>query len=220
MKKSLLGLIVFLVCQSLWAGVFLEKLQGTDRIYRSRAPKATEMGALVNTGITSVLIFKNQIKTEVDEEIQQLTAAGISRRKIYNIPFLWKGIPSDEAACGQVIDALKILVRVQHSNSDKIVFHCSVGEDRTGLLAGLITQILQVENTEMSYENQMCAKGYAGGNPHKPKAVSAAVDKYLTPLYFEMSRMIEQGLISESKLDKKVCKQLAQESIPNFKTCS
>jgi protein-tyrosine phosphatase len=221
MKLNILFLATIVFSQIASAGVFLEPLKGTDKIYRGRAPRASEMKELVQKGITSVLIFKNQIKSEVSDETQQLTDAGLDPKKIYNIPFQWKDIASEKEACEQVIDALSILQKVEESAQDRILFHCTVGEDRTGLLAGLMSQLMGTESTESSFDNQMCAKGYAGGNPNKPRNVSAAVDKFLTPLYYKISKMIKSGQISAKSLNRKVCKDVEILEIQSrFRTCN
>ena len=222
--KKLISLFVFLGFSVSNAGVFLEPLKGSDKIFRGRAPKSTELRQMTKAGITSVLIFKNQTKTEVDDETNQLISAGFNEGKIYHVPFLWKDIASEKTACEQIITSLNILKDVENSEDDKILFHCTVGEDRTGLLAGLMTQLLEQEDTQGSFQNQMCAKGYAGGNPSKPPHVSQAVDKFLTPLYYKISQLIESGELNltdlNTKTPKKLCKKITTIDISdNFKTC-
>ena len=219
MKTSVI-LFIFLTFNFSNAGVFLEPLLGTEQIFRGRAPKASEMKTLVDAGITSVLIFKNQLKTEVDEEINQLISVGINKRKIHHIPFLWKDITSEKLACEQVVEALTILQKVQTSVNDKILFHCTVGEDRTGLLAGLMSQLLKQEDIESSFINQMWSKGYTGGNKTKPHNVSLAVDKYLTPLYYKISQLISDCQLTADSLNKNVCKKISTINVENIiKTC-
>lgn len=219
MKFIFIFLFSNLVFLPAHAGVFLELLPGTEKIYRGRAPQPFEMRQIRDAGVTSVLIFKNQIKSEVDEEVSQLMRAGIDEKKIHNIPFLWKDFSSERLACEQVIEALQIMQEVQNSENDKILFHCTVGEDRTGLLAGLMTQLLEIEDTEQSFVNQMCAKGYAGGNANKPRKVIAAVDQFLTPLYFKISRLIEAGLLSSDNLNKRVCARMSDEVAISASRC-
>ena len=219
MKKYLLLLPITLFSSLCLSGVFLENLPQTDKIFRGRAPKTAEIKKIVNMGINSVLIFKNQTKTEVDEEISQLLAAGFDSKKIHHVPFQWKNFDSEELACEQVIDALKILTKVQNSSKDKILFHCTVGEDRTGLLAGLFAQLLTTESLHDAYQNQMCQKGYAGGNKAKPIAVQKTIDRYLTPLFLKISEHIQSGHISLENLTKNVCKDLSVAE-SNLKPCS
>lgn len=190
------------------AGVFLEPLNQSDKIYRGRTPRANEIKRLTDTGINTVLIFKDQKKTEVDDEIDNLVARGFDPKRIIHIPFLWKNIVSEKLACEQTVQALQILRRIQNSKSDKLFFHCTVGEDRTGLLAALFDQIMNGTPQSDSYIRNMCMKGYAGGNTEKPEHVSDAVDQYLSPLYFKLSKMIEQGDLSMQKMSKSVCAKI------------
>ena len=222
--NKILPLLVFLGLSVSNAGVFLEPLQGSEKIFRGRAPKTTEYRQMRKVGITSVLIFKNQTKTEVDDEINQLIAAGFNEGKIHHIPFLWKDIASEKTACEQIITSLNILKDVENSQDEKILFHCTVGEDRTGLLAGLMTQLLEQEDMQLSFQNQMCAKGYAGGNTSKPARVSQAVDQFLTPLYYKISQLIQSGELNLSRLNdrtsKMICKKIGEIDISEqFKTC-
>lgn len=220
MKNIIIILLASLTFSSAFAGVFLEPIDEAQKIYRGRAPKTTEMKKLVKKGITTVIIFKNQTKNEVDLEIEQLTAAGIDPAKIHNIPFLWKDIESEKLACEQVIEALNIMQKVSESEDDKVLFHCTVGEDRTGLLAGLMSQLLNQDDTASSFINHMCTKGYAGGNLNKPKHVSQAVDKYLTPLFYKISRLIEQGSLNMESLNKRVCRNIENINVDDsLKTC-
>lgn len=220
MKNIIIALLVSLTFSNAFAGVFLEPIDEAQKIYRGRAPKSTEMKKLIKKGITTVIIFKNQTKNEVDQEIEQLIAAGIDSEKIHNIPFQWKDIESEKLACEQVIDALNIMQQVSESEDDKVLFHCTVGEDRTGLLAGLMSQLLNQDDTASSFVNHMCTKGYAGGNLNKPKHVSQAVDKYLTPLFYKISRLIEQGALNAESLNKRVCRNIEKMDVEDsLKTC-
>ncbi|MGZ3690249.1 MAG: tyrosine-protein phosphatase, partial [Pseudobdellovibrio sp.] len=134
---------------------------------------------------------------------------GLDPKKIYNIPFQWKDIKDEEKACEQVVQALSILNQVEKSTQDKVFFHCTVGEDRTGLLAGLISQIISNESMQSSFADEMCAKGYADGNPNKPKSVSAAVLKSLNPIYYKVSKLIETKQITRDHIDPAVCGKVA-----------
>lgn len=205
MKKFLLITLFSNYC---FAGVFLENLPQSDKIFRGRAPKQQEIQKMKEIGITSVLIFKNQTKDEVDTEVRQLINAGFDSNKIYKIPFLWKDFKSQRLACEQVLDALKILIEIERSSNDKVLFHCTVGEDRTGLLAGLMTQLMTQTDAHETYMNQMCLKGYSGGNTEKPLHVQNSVDRYLTPLYFKLSEQIKNGSLTMDNLDKNICRNL------------
>ncbi|MBY0451700.1 MAG: tyrosine-protein phosphatase [Bdellovibrionaceae bacterium] len=193
-----------------YAGVFLERVAHNPRVYRGRAPKPEEYKKLVKKGITTVIIFKNQNKTEVDDEIKGLQKIGFAPEKIHHIPLQWKDITSEKQACEQVVQALAIVNEVESSERDKVFFHCTVGEDRTGILAGLSSQLLGLRDQRMGYAKEMCRKGYSSGNPNKPADVSAQVEKYLTPLYLKISAMITNGQITRSNVNPEVCKNLPQ----------
>lgn len=164
-------------------------------------------------GVTDVLIFKNQTTTEVDQEKAALRAQGLFA---HHIPFRWKGLESPEAACGQVVQALQFL---KHAKEKGWVtyFHCTVGEDRTGLLAGIWRRVEEHLSDEQTWRDEMCAHGYADGDPHKPKSVSAAIHAELTPLYHALSQKIDSGELSYATLDPRVCKGLTL--APVKRTC-
>ncbi len=198
----------------------MERVAYNPRVYRGRAPKPNEYKKLIKKGITTVIIFKNQNHSEVDDEIAVLEKLGMAPEKIYHIPLPWKDIPSETQACEQVIQALVIISEVDASAQDKVFFHCTVGEDRTGLLAGLSTQLLGLHDQRNSYLKEMCNKGYASGNPHKPAEVSASVERYLTPLYLKISSLIASGQLTRANLKPEVCKSLPMlNTESHFSTC-
>lgn len=185
------------------------KIKKTKYIYRGSAPlgKAEE---LVQLGIEKVLIFKNQTRKEVDTEIAQLTDAGISRDQIYNIDFLWKDIKSFEYACEQTVDALQILIDAE-TNNEKIFFHCTAGQDRTGYLAALFRLLRERVSEEEVVADEMCEKGYAEGNPYKPANVVDHINRNLSPLFLVMAQMIVDEEITIDNLDKSACKGIEVE---------
>lgn len=221
MKIYIVMLFSFLIGAQALAGVFLERVAHSPKIYRGRAPKPEEYKKLIQKGITTVIIFKNQNHTEVDDEIIGLEKLGVAPQKIHHIPLPWKDIASESQACEQVIEALKIVSEVESSTNDKVFFHCTVGEDRTGLLAGLSAQLLGLRDQRNSYVKEMCNKGYSSGNPNKPAAVSADVERYLTPLYLKISSLISSGVITRSNLNAQVCQSLPSlNTEAHFSTCA
>lgn len=202
-----------------FASVFLETLPGSGQIYRRRAPKPNEIPQLQAKQITRVLIFKNQTGSEVQTEINALTQSGVPAEKIYHIPFQWKDFSSEQVACEQIVDALSTLADTLKNPHEKILFHCTVGEDRTGLLAGLMTQLLTPISSKQAYISQMCMKGFSGGNHEKPLNVQQNVDRCLTPLYFKMSELIRTKRLRLDHLDKNICVEIIQ-APPEFPLCS
>lgn len=174
-----------------------------EQVYRGKGP-GKKVGELAELGITDVIIFKHDTKGEVNREIESLIELEINA---HHIPFHWKDIPSLQIACEQVIEALTIIKRVK-ADGGSVFFHCTAGEDRTGLLAGLFRMLEERLDQQTAFEEEMCAKGYSDGNFQKPKAVTSAIEKGLTPLFLEMARMIESGELSMKKLDKKVCRSI------------
>jgi len=85
-------------------------------------------------------------------------------------------------------------------------FHCTVGEDRTGYLAGLYRLLTEQSTPADIFQQEMCERGYSAGNPQKPQiAVVNEVDNDLTPLYAKMAFKIANGELSATSLDENVC---------------
>lgn len=177
-------------------------------ILRGSEP-AKKVGELKSYGIDEVIIFKSQTKTEVDEELVALKTLAI---KSHHIPFKWKGLESPQVACEQIVKALQIIRRAQKANRT-VFFHCTVGEDRTGMLAGLLRMESDGLSTEAAWKDEMCANGYADGNTKKPWHVSSAIHKELTPLFFALAAKVEAG----ETLSMKSCAGIAP--VATTRTC-
>ena len=158
---------------------------------------------LVDYGVTDVLIFKNSTKGEVEEEIELIKEVGLTS---HHIPFKWKGFESEQAACEQVVEAINLIKKLE-AKGKVVYFHCTVGEDRTGLLAGVYRLMTQGWSAQKAFKDEMCANGYADGNPKKPGMVTGAIHKELTPLFFALAEKIESG----KKITKATCKGIALE---------
>jgi protein tyrosine/serine phosphatase len=180
----------------------------SGRVFRSMQPMdyLDEVTAL---GIDEVLIFKNQTSNEVEVEIELLQEMGIV--DIHHIAFQWKNYESLESACGQLIEGLRL---ISHSikNKRNLLIHCTVGEDRTGALAGLWRMLEEGRSAVSVFRSEMCARGYANGNPNKPSKVTRALEQELTPLFFAMAKKIESGVLTRKNLDESVCYDLEIES--------
>ncbi len=177
-------------------------VDSNHQVIRSMAPNSTD--ELISMGIDEVLIFKKQSRKEVDYEIIDLAKAGYSKSSIHHIPFLWKGIRSYKKSCSQVVSALQIINEAVRNNK-KILFHCTVGEDRTGVLAGLWKMLDQKWSLKQAFYYEMCENGYGAGNPDKPSKVYNAIRKELTPLYVYMANLIEEGILSLDNLNPDIC---------------
>ncbi len=128
-------------------------------VLRGNAPAKEEIRQLKDYGITDVLIFKNQTYKEVDEEKARLTAAGYPADRISAVPFPWKDLGPFKQTCEQTIDALKVLLKVYNTPERAVSFHCTVGEDRTGCLAGLFRMLVSGWNTNQAFRAEMCKNG-------------------------------------------------------------
>ena len=67
----------------------------SDNVIRGMAP-LKYMSDLVEMNISDVLIFKNQVRKEVDKEVAMLKDHGI--KNIHHIPFRWSGFESKRLA--------------------------------------------------------------------------------------------------------------------------
>lgn len=164
---------------------------------------------LKSYGITDILIFRNDVpgETATTSELELLQRVGFATSSIHKIPFPWKGMSTFEEPCRQTLKALQIMRDVLNSRTSKMYFHCTVGEDRTGYLAGLFRIIFEGASETAAFKDEMCGKGYAEGDPCKPPKVSIEVHKNITVVYLKLVEWIEAGLISKDNLDPEICKR-------------
>lgn len=162
---------------------------------------------LQNAHVDSVLIFKKPTSAhEVADETAALVDIGVDAANVVNVPFGWKDFTSFKEPCVQTVQSLKQLVTWQQAGK-KTFFHCTVGEDRTGYLAGLYLLLEYQDYTARDmFDSQLCEHGYSSGNPVKPYgAVAKEVDTDLTPIYLKMAYKISTGELSKDSLDESVC---------------
>ncbi len=176
-------------------------------VFRGMAPRsADDYADLSGAGIGAVLVFKNQTGADdVGEEITALTGHGLAASRVVNIPFKWKDIGTFSEPCTQTIDALKFIATNVAAHK-KTFFHCTVGEDRTGLLAAVHRLLNEPTLTaDKAFDEEMCERGYGSGNPLKPAFVTGALDHGLTPLYQKLAYLVAKGKIKAGALDAAVC---------------
>ena len=94
---------------------------------------------------------------------------------------------------------------VKNDSSRKIFFHCTVGEDRTGYLAGLWKMLSDNVSRNEAFHNEMCINGYGAGNPIKPDYVVNEIRQDLTPMFTYMAYLIDKNLVSLANLTKRYC---------------
>lgn len=180
--------------------------KGQGEVLRGSQP-LTSIPELIAYGITDVLIFKTETRNEVAQEIASLREAGLSADRITHIPFKWKDVGSFEEVCNQVLDGLDKLQVVRSTRGRKIFFHCTVGEDRTGMLAGLHRLLNEGGDFAKTFQSELCENGYEAGNPKKPGMVVDAIRSEITPNFLKFSYLIQTGAITKTKLDRGVCKR-------------
>jgi len=164
---------------------------GSEWVIRGQTPRnLEEYQQLKELGVKKVLIFKNETKNEVQTEIQTLNKLKIKSK---HIEFPWKEITNFVPVCENAKMALKWIKQNEASN-ETTFFHCTVGEDRTGLLAGLI--LLSNESglsVKSVYKDELCAKGYEAGDPNKNAGVSKTVRENLTPVFLKMTYLLKKS---------------------------
>jgi len=172
---------------------------------RGNAPAQEEVRQLKDYGITDVLIFKTQTSTEVDQEKAWLTAAGYPAERIYQVPFPWKDLGPFKQTCEQTISALQVLINIYNTPGRAVFFHCTVGEDRTGYLAGLFRMLVSGWNTDQAFRAELCKNGYEAGDPNKEDKIVQIIRAELTPAYLKMAYLISTGTLTSTRLDAGVC---------------
>lgn len=184
--------------------------QGQGKVLRGKAPQnEKEVAELVKYGITDVVIFKNDTRGEVATEQKLLLDQNLKPSRVVTIPFRWKEFGSFEEACVQTVEAMKHLKYVESKPGRGVFFHCTVGEDRTGYLAGLYRMLYAKNAWDMkrAFDDELCARGYEAGNPKKPQHVVDAIRQELTPLFMKMAYKIETGEMKGEALTRKICRK-------------
>ena len=89
---------------------------------------------------------------------------------------------------------------IEHAKrqGEKLFLHCTVGEDRTGVIAGLWKYWTIEKSSREIMLKEMCAYGYEGRNPNKPRFNVENIQAWLTPFFLEMYDQLriskQQGL--------------------------
>ncbi len=206
MKTLLVSLLLSTQALALVEGLSIPNAFVVDRagtVLRGKEPRG-KVDELPRVGVTDVIIFKNQVRDEVDREVSDLSALGL---RAHPIPFRWKEFPSYEEACAQTVEALNLMERIARSGG-RVFIHCTAGEDRTGMLAGLYRMVHERINRERAFREEMCARGYSDGNPQKPAVVTSAIQRELTPLFLALAQKVESGEWAPGRIQKKSCKNI------------
>lgn len=161
---------------------------------------------LTEIGVTDVVIFKKDNSGEVGREIAALRELGVPADRIHHIEMPWKDIQNPEIPCRQTVEAINLLTHVAQVPGRVGYFHCSAGQDRTGMLAGLLRMMTQGWTAEDAFFREMCGHGYGFGDAGRPAAVSGAVEANLTPIFLRLASRIEgRGFAAGKTLDPGLC---------------
>ena len=162
-------------------------------VVRGQAPKPEEMDQLKKLGVQRVLIFKNEIKGEVAKEISDLKMKGYHQQDVRQVNMPWKDITSFQDACEMTLESLQF-IEDSAVTRRSVYFHCSVGEDRTGYLAGLWGLWSgEYRDVNRAFRDEMCARGYEAGDYRKPMNVVQAVRQNLTPTFVKMVQILSDA---------------------------
>lgn len=173
-----------------------------ETILRGMEPRTEEQfDELKGAGIERVVIFKNM--TGNDDVGEEMAAWGLPAANVLHVPFQWKDFKSFKQPCEQTLEALR-LIRESRTGNDKVFFHCTVGEDRTGYLAALHGVLFEGADARAAFDQDMCEHGYGSGNPQKPGFVLGKLEGGLSPLYRKMAFLISEGVLTDS-LDAAAC---------------
>jgi protein-tyrosine phosphatase len=181
----------------------------SENVIRGMAPKSEkDLKRLLELGVEKFLMFKIDTNGDVAKEIEKLKALSVPEKNLLNLPFPWKDITDFKPICEMTVEALN-MIKDAEENNEKIFFHCTVGEDRTGYLAGLY-RIYRQDNMTVDeiFENEMCDRGYEAGNPKKIFSVASKVRQSLTPAFFTMINIIEKAEKAKKRLTKSMCKNV------------
>ena len=176
---------------------------GRKILVRGMAPGA-QMEDLVDAGIERVLIFKNDTNGEVAQEKKALAQLGFGKEDVRHISFQWRDLPQSKTVCRQIIEGL-IFLRDSLNDGHSTYFHCTVGEDRTGLISGIYRMVFDNWSREKAFQLEMCRWGYERGNPKKPAQVVAAIRAELTPVFLAFANWKSNDILND--LDPKICNQ-------------
>jgi len=191
--------------------------EAEDAILRGMAPNL-KLHEFLDNEITDVLIFKNETFSKnshynepVKRQIKKMQGLGYKVAtvgdpldesgygRVYHLDFRYKDIESFETACRQIIDGLHLIDEVSRSEDRILFFHCTVGEDRTGVLAGLNRMLTQNWDVDQAFNEEMCRYGFGAGNKGKVNAQKGKVLKNirteLTPVFLKMAYKIHSGYL-------------------------
>lgn len=179
---------------------------------------AAQISELKQAGITDILIFRNDVKGEasVANELKLLEEARYSSDSIHQVPFAWKNFKNFREPCLQTLKALRLIRASVRTSGKGIYFHCTVGEDRTGYLTAFYKILYEKKDIDKAFREDMCARGYAEGDPLKPNFVVDLVHKSITEHFIKMNYLVSEGKLDGKNLGDGVC-ELDPDREPEFR---
>jgi len=173
------------------------------KVMRSNSPYYPEhITDVVDQGIGKVIVYKSFYKAEQRYQLEDLYRENGYDGELIFLDMPWA--PDKETQEFDFVSSCKLTIQAMIAIRDAetpVLFHCTVGEDRTGMLAGILRVINNGWSIEQAFNDEMCANGYEAGNPRKLESfVVDAVRAGLTPLFLKMVTAIKQnnGILSES----------------------
>lgn len=178
---------------------------GRYKAIRSMAPKTKEeFDQLQKHGVDEVIIFKDGPKKVITDEVDIWKARGIPEDKVHHIAFPWKDFSDFKTPAEQTLEALRIMMAARAAGR-VVLFHCTVGEDRTGYLSALYRLLTEGGDPYQLFKKEMCERGYENGDPLKPYGpVVLKIRESLTRTYLKMAYLIKTKQLTETNLDSSV----------------
>ena len=179
-------------------------LRDDNRILRGASPEGKGQ-VLKQNGITDVLIFRDGVGDSIRREKKELRELGYRSEQIRHIEMKWRNITDVVKSCQDVVMGLQLMKNVEDDPSRKLYLHCTMGEDRTGMISGLYRMIFQNWSSVKAYQEEMCTHGFADSNPRKPDDVANAINEALKTLFIRMAVLVETQKLTKDHLDPKAC---------------
>ena len=124
--------------------------QMTPMLYRGAQPTATELAALRDLGVKSIVSFVDD-PAVVRAEVAAATPLGLD---VHNYPFSGLEAP-DPALLRRIIDSMREL-------KGPLYIHCRLGRDRTSLVAALYRVWVQGWDPVVAWRHEARAFGHRG----------------------------------------------------------
>lgn len=185
---------------------YVEKNKKGGAIIRGSAPlNHINLELMKKFGISEVIIFKNDKAGEVKSEIGGLSELGFKADKVTHIDFDWKDNQNFSSGCKKIIQGIDLL-KLALKNNKKIFFHCTTGEDRTGVLAtSYLLSVSKNADIKTLFKDEMCAKGYEAGDADKDKEVVQRIREGLTKTFLKTAYRIKEAKTAKHAVNEDLC---------------